>query len=263
VAAPCIGPFILGLLVYIGQTGDPFLGLLYFFVLSIGLGLPLSVLAVFSGAMVRLPRSGEWMLWIRRLMGWALIFMAAFMVGHLLSNLVLKLSLLAAVAAAAGIHLGWLDKTWGFHGILSYLKKAIGVAIVCGAGLYLAVSLKPVGTIEWIPYDQAVISKAGQEGKPVILEFFAEWCAPCRIMERDVFSDREVVKLSRDFVAVRVDLTNVKPFHDELLRSYDIRGIPAAILINSNGIEERDLRIEGYVDKDEFLKRIRRLLEKQ
>jgi len=263
VAAPCIGPFILGLLVYIGQTGDPFLGLLYFFVLSIGLGLPLSVLAVFSGAMVRLPRSGEWMLWIRRLMGWALFFMAAFMVGHLLSNLVFKLSLLAAVAAAAGIHLGWLDKTWGIHGISSYLKKAIGVAIVCGAGLYLAVGLKPVGTIEWIPYDQAVLSKAGDVGKPVILEFYAEWCAPCHMMERDVFTDPEVVRLSKDFVAVRVDLTSVKPFHDELLRSYDIRGIPAAILINRNGIEERDLRIEGYVGKDEFLKRIGRLIEKQ
>jgi thiol:disulfide interchange protein DsbD len=263
VAAPCIGPFILGLLVYIGQTGDPFLGLLYFFFLSIGLGLPLSVLAVFSGAMARLPRSGEWMLWIRRLMGWVLFFMAAFMVGHLLSNLVLKLSLLAAVAAAAGIHLGWLDKTWGIHGVSSYVKKAIGVAIVCGAGLYLAVSLKPAGTIEWIPYDQAVLSKAGEVGKPVILEFYAEWCAPCHMMERDVFTDPEVVRLSKDFVAVRVDLTSVKPFHDELLRKYGIRGIPAAILINSNGIEERDLRIEGYVGKDEFLKRIGRLLQKQ
>jgi thiol:disulfide interchange protein len=60
-----------------------------------------------------------------------------------------------------------------------------------------------------------------------------------------------------------VDLTNVRPFHDELLRNYDIRGIPAAILIDRNGIEERDLRIEGYVDKDEFLERLRRFLEKQ
>jgi len=222
------------------------------------------VLAVFSGSMARLPKSGEWMIWIRKLMGWVLFFMAAFMVGHLLPNPVLKSVLLAAVAAAAGIHLGWLDKTWGIHGISSYLKKVIGVAIVCGAGLYLAVSLKPVGTIEWIPYDQAVLSKAGEVGKPVILEFYAEWCAPCHAMERDVFADPEVVRLARDFVAVRVDLTNVQAFHDELLRRYQIRGIPAAILINRNGIEEQGLRIEGYVvGKDEFLERLRRLLEKQ
>jgi len=261
VAAPCIGPFILGLLIYIGQVGDPLLGFLYFFVLSIGLGLPLAVLAIFSGAMVRLPKSGEWMLWIRRLMGWILFFMAAFMVGPMLPNPALKIGLMAAIATAAGIHLGWLDRTWGVHGISFYLKKAIGIAIACGAVFYLVVSLKPVGTIVWIPYDQAVISNAEEKGKPVILEFYAEWCAPCRIMERDVFTDPEVIKLSRDFVAVRVDLTNVKPFHDKLLRKHQIRGIPAAILINSDGVEQRDLRIEGYVGKDEFLQRLRRLLE--
>lgn len=263
VAAPCIGPFILGLLVYIGQLGDPLLGLLYFFVLSIGLGLPLAVLAIFSGAMVRLPKSGDWMLWIRRLMGWVLFFMAAFMIGPVLSNPALKSGLLAAVATAAGIHLGWLDRTWGRHGAFFYLKKAIGVALMCGAVLYLTVSLKPVGKIEWIPYDQAVISKAGEEEKPVILEFYAEWCAPCRVMKRDVFTDPEVIKLSRNVIAVRVDLTNVKAFHDELLRRYQIRGIPAVVLINREGVEERSLRIEGLVGKDDFLKRLRWLIEKQ
>mgnify|MGYP005657442117 CR=1 FL=1 len=236
---------------------------LYFFVLSIGLGLPLAVLAIFSGAMVRLPKSGEWMLWIRKLMGWVLFFMAAFMIGPVLSNPTLKAGLLTAVAIAAGIHLGWLDRSWGRHGIPFYLKKAIGLGILCGALLYLAVSLKPVGKIEWVAYDQAVLSKASEEGKPVILEFFAEWCAPCRIMERDVFTDPEAVKLSKNFIAVRVDLTNVKPFHDELLRRYQIRGIPSAILFNRDGVEQRDLRIEGYVDKDEFLQRLRRLLENQ
>lgn len=263
VAAPCIGPFVLGLMVYIGQLSDPLLGLLYFFVLSIGLGLPLAVLAIFSGAAARLPKSGDWMLWIRRFMGWVLFFMAAFMLGPVISNPTLSSGLLAAVAAAAGIHLGWLDRTWGRHGISFYLKKAVGVAIVCGAVLYLTVSLKPVGKIDWVPYDQEVISRAGEEGKPVILEFYANWCRPCRAMERDVFADPEVIRLSRDFVAVRVDLTNVKPFHDELLKRYQIRGIPSAILINSDGVEERDLRIEGYVGKDEFLQRLRRLLENQ
>jgi thiol:disulfide interchange protein DsbD len=263
VAAPCIGPFLLGLLLYIGQMGDPFLGSLYFFILSIGLGLPLAALAVFSGAMVRLPKSGDWMLWIRRLMGWVLFFMAAFMVRPILSNPTMKTCLLAAVAAAAGIHLGWLDKTWGRHGVSFYFKKAIGAAFVCGALLYLVIGLKPPVTIDWISYDPAVISEAGAEGKPVILEFYAAWCGPCRAMERDVFTDPEVVELSREFVAVRVDLTNTEAFHDELLRKYQIRGIPAAILINRNGHEEEDLRIEGYVDKDALIKRLRQVLKRQ
>jgi thiol:disulfide interchange protein DsbD len=196
-------------------------------------------------------------------MGWVLFFMAAFMIGPVLSNPVLKSGLLAAVLAAAGIHLGLIDRTWGKQGVSRYLKKATGVALMCGAALYLTASLRPVGKIEWIPYDQAALSTAAEQGKPVILEFYAEWCGPCRAMERDVLADPEVVKLSRELMNVRVDLTNVKAFHDELLRRYQIRGIPAAILINRAGVEERDLRIAGYVSKDDFLKRLRLLLEKQ
>ncbi|MBW1806314.1 MAG: sulfite exporter TauE/SafE family protein, partial [Deltaproteobacteria bacterium] len=86
VAAPCLGPFILGLLTYVGQQGDPFLGFLYFFVLSIGLGLPLAFLAVFSGAMDRLPLSGSWMVWIRRFMGWVLVGMAGYMISPLIDH---------------------------------------------------------------------------------------------------------------------------------------------------------------------------------
>ena len=111
VAAPCLGPFILGLLLWVGQMGDPLLGFLFFFVLSIGLGLPLAVLAIFSGAIARLPKSGDWMLWVRRLMGWILIGMAVYMVSPVVSHLIARHWLLLGVSAAAGIHLGWLDKT--------------------------------------------------------------------------------------------------------------------------------------------------------
>jgi thiol:disulfide interchange protein DsbD len=262
VAAPCIGPFILGLLVYVGQRGSPLLGFLYFFVLSIGLGLPLSVLAVFSGSIARLPKSGDWMLWIRKLMGWVLLGMAAFMVGPVISSDLLQSSILAGVVVAAGIHLCWLDKTWGRIGISSYLKKAIGVAIMCSGIIYLATSAEPLGEIEWVPYTHHIMAKATQEKKPVILEFSAEWCKPCLIMEKNVFADPEVIELSRNFVNVRVDMTTTKAFHDELLRKYGIRGIPAAIFINRDGVQEKLLRIEGYAGKQEFIKRMKDLLNR-
>ena len=72
VAAPCIGPFVLGLLTWVASMGSPWLGFIVFFTLSIGLGLPLFILALFSGQLQRLPRSGGWMLWVRKLMGWVL-----------------------------------------------------------------------------------------------------------------------------------------------------------------------------------------------
>lgn len=262
VAAPCLGPFILGLLVYVGQMGDPFLGFLYFFVLSIGLGLPLSVLAVFSGAIARLPKSGDWMLWIRKFMGWVLLGMGAFMISPLVSNLFGRQWLLAGVSVAAGIHLGWLDKTGAKLRIFPYLKKVMGVALVCCGIVYLVLTSQHVGKIEWIPYDQSIIEKAAEEKKPMIIDFYAEWCGPCVAMEKQVFTDPEVIKLSRNFITMRLDLTRVKPFHDEIMRKYQIRGIPTAVFINSQGVEERRLRAVGLVDKSEFLNRLTWLLNK-
>jgi len=84
VAAPCIGPFVLGLLTWVASMGSPWLGFLIFFTLSLGLGLPLFLLAIFSGKIKKLPRSGEWMLWVRKLMAWVLVGMAAHFIRPLL-----------------------------------------------------------------------------------------------------------------------------------------------------------------------------------
>jgi thiol:disulfide interchange protein DsbD len=259
VAAPCLGPFILGLLLWVGRMGDPLLGFLFFFVLSIGLGLPLSVLAIFSGAIARLPRSGDWMLWVRRLMGWILIGMAAYMVSPVVSHLIGRHWLLLGVSVAACIHLGWLDRTGSNLRIFPYLKKAVGVAMVCGGIIYLLVAMQQPSGIRWIPYDQSAISRAAKEGKPVMIDFYAEWCAPCVVMEKEVFTDPEVIRLSRDVIAVRVDLTRKKPFHEGLLEKYRVRGIPTVVFLNGEGVEEEGLRIKYLVTKSEVLDRLRQL----
>ncbi len=110
VAAPCIGPFVLGLLTWVAALGDPLVGFVVFFTLSLGLGTPLFVLALFSGRLTQLPKSGEWMNWVRRLMGWVLVAMAAYFLKPILP-VVMQKYLLPAIAIAAGCHLGWLDKT--------------------------------------------------------------------------------------------------------------------------------------------------------
>jgi thiol:disulfide interchange protein DsbD len=107
VAAPCIGPFVLGLLTWVAGTGSPWLGFIVFFTLSLGLGLPLFFLAIFSGNLGRLPRSGEWMLWVRKLMGWVLVAMAVYFIRPILPKMA-GVVLPAMVALSTGLYLGWI-----------------------------------------------------------------------------------------------------------------------------------------------------------
>ena len=201
------------------------------------------------------------MIWIRKLMGWVLMAMAAFMLSFAISHSLLRPALLAGVGLAAGIHLGWLDKTARGHKAFTYAKRVVGIVVACGGIVYLLVSIRPTGQIEWIPYDQSVIAQAAEEKRPVILEFYADWCAPCRIMEREVFTDSEVIKLSRNFVTVRADLTKAQPYHDQLMDRYQIRGIPLVVFINSDGKEVEQLRIVGLVDKTQFANRLKEFLK--
>jgi thiol:disulfide interchange protein DsbD len=260
VAAPCLGPFILGLLTYVAQLGSPFTGFLCFFVLSLGLGLPLAVLAFFSGAVDRLPLSGDWMMWIRKLMGWVLVAMAFYMIRPLIPLHWGKPALMALVLLAASLHLCWVDRTGaGFRRFL-FFKRALGLFLFAGAVAYFGLATYSREGVSWIPYQESRMKRAFQEKKPVILDFYAEWCVPCRIMDSKVFTDPEVVELSRQVVMMRVDLTKRRTDQEDLLKKWDIRGVPTILFFNRHGTEMRELKMESYLDKKEFLARLRKVL---
>jgi thioredoxin:protein disulfide reductase len=130
VAAPCIGPFVLGLLTWVASMGSPWLGFIIFFTLSLGLGFPLFILALFSGQINKLPRSGGWMIWVRKLMGWVLCGMAAYFIRPVLPG-VWGGMLMAAVAVFAGLHLGWLDQSTEGSRSRAFLRIKTLVGVAC------------------------------------------------------------------------------------------------------------------------------------
>jgi thiol:disulfide interchange protein DsbD len=257
VAAPCIGPFVLGLLTWVASLGSAWLGFLVFFTLSLGLGLPLFVLAMFSGSLERLPRSGEWLLWVRKLLGWVLLGMAAYFIRPLLPP-VGEVILLALIALAAGVHLGWLDKTAASFRAFGWLKTVAAVAGPVMAALLLGSWAFASPGVAWQPYSEGLVREARKAQKPVIIDFSAAWCTPCRELEEVTFHHPEVVKLTaRDFVMLKVDLTHKEnPLYQRLLGQYGIKGVPTVVFLDRQGKERADLRLVDFLPPEAMLSRM-------
>jgi thiol:disulfide interchange protein DsbD len=257
VAAPCIGPFILGLLTWVASMGSPWLGFVVFFTLSLGLGLPLFFLAVFSGQLQKLPRSGGWMLWVRKVMGWVLVGMAVYFLRPILTESGAIL-LMSAVVLAAGVHLGWLDKNTASFRLFSWLKAGAGVAcFVLATFLVTSWAMRGPG-ISWKPYSEETLREAQYQNKPVIIDFYATWCTPCRELEEVTFHDGEVVKQAeKDFIMIKVDVTRGgNPFHERLLQEYGVKGVPTIVFIDPGGKEKQKLRLVDYLPPDIFIERM-------
>jgi len=264
VAAPCIGPFVLGLLTWVASLGNPWLGFLIFFTLSIGLGLPLFFLAMFSGRLDKLPRSGEWMIWIRKLMGWILVGMAAYFLRPLLPQ-TSGILVLAGVALTAGLHLCWIDRSQASFRTFDWMKTGIG-AIGLVVATFMIGSLVMQGPgVQWQTYSDQLISEAVEKQKPVIIDFSATWCAPCRELDEVTFHDREVVKQAeQDFFMVKVDLTRKGDNDsDRLLQKYDVKGVPTVVFLDKRGEEHRELRLVDFLPADQFLVRMAEIRKTQ
>lgn len=257
VAAPCIGPFVLGLLTWVASMGSPWLGFVIFFTLSLGLGLPLFLLAMFSGQLEKLPRSGGWMIWVRKLMGWVLIGMAVHFLRPVLPGQWGTISL-AVVALAAGLHLGWIDDSRAGFRAFPWLKGGAGVACLVLATFFVTSWAMQGPGVAWQPYSEEILKEAQDADKPVIIDFYATWCTPCRELEEVTFHDASVVKQAEsDFVMVKVDVTKGgNSVHERLLEQYQVKGVPTIVFLDGGGEERRDLRLVDFLPPDQFLGRM-------
>jgi thiol:disulfide interchange protein DsbD len=254
-AAPCVGPPVVALLAVVGAKGDPWFGFLSFFTLSMGLGLPYLVLGTFSGLMRRLPRSGEWMIWVERLFGVIL-----FSVGLFYALLALAPGLAAWVAPVAllvgGIYLGFIERSTSRWPGFPWLKRIAGTAAVVLAVILTRGLSRAGATFE--AYSPPAVQSALASGNPVLLDFSADWCIPCRELEHITFKDPRVLGESRRFRMFRVDLTRFDSAEAESLRTqWKIHGVPTIVFLTRDGREIPGARVEGFLEPETFLQRMK------
>lgn len=261
VAAPCIGPFVVGLLTYVGQRGDPYFGFISFLTLAMGMGLPYLFLGTFAGSIQKLPRSGSWMIWVKKVLGYVLIGAALFFVKSLIPGTAL-LVLIMLLLAAAAVHLGWLDKSGRGTKTFRRVQLASGIILLLVTASMPALwsRLKP----EWQEYSADLIAQLKSEGKPAIVDFYADWCFPCGELDKFTFSNKEVWDTSKEFVMIKIDGTiSLTAEEMKLAESLQISGFPTVAFFDQDGRELRDLRLVTFEKAGPFLKRMTTALESQ
>jgi thiol:disulfide interchange protein DsbD len=248
VAAPCIGPFVLGLVTYVATKQDALFGFIMFFVLAIGLGTPYLFLAIFSGKIRNLPRAGEWMQGVEHIFGLVLVGMAIYFLLPLFPKEISGF-LLPVYMILAGIYILFFEKKASNVKIFKIFRTAFSVIIIAVA-VYTLIPSETMG-VKWEPYSEAAVANLNSRG--VIIDFYADWCIPCKELDAFTFSDPEVIKISNEFDTYKADLTkSLAPEVASLREKYNIIGVPTVLILNSVGEESE--RITGFVTAEEFIK---------
>lgn len=273
IVGPCVAAPLAGALMYIGQTGDAFLGGFALFSLALGMGLPL-ILVGFLGASI-LPRTGMWMIYIKKTFGVILLGLALWILNPILETKILMF-LWASLLIITSVYLKTFDSLQTDANSIQRFLKGIGILLfLIGLVLFIGSFSNAkdfFNPLENIIYENNKNNKTIEndklnfqtiknneeldfilknENQNILLDFSAEWCVVCKEMERYTFKNENVLNKMKTFKLLKVDLTNNQEEEKKILKRFNLFG-PPAILFFKNGLEKN--RVVGFKNSEDFLK---------
>jgi len=257
VAAPCVGPVVIGLLVFVGSQQSLTLGFALFFALGLGLGLPYLGLAAVAGSIQSLPRSGDWLVWVERLFGFVLLGMALFFLQPLLPAPIRSWAM-PTLMVGAGLYLGFFDSSGAALPRFRSFQRLVGVAAVALA-VWIAWPQSAESKVPWRPLELEAIAESARQGQPVVVDFVADWCLPCHEMEATTWADTDVLAESARFAMFKADITREDEHSATLTEHFNVLGVPTVIYLDAQGQEVK--RLVGYVGPAQMLEVMRAIGE--
>lgn len=275
IVGPCVTAPLVGALVYIAQTGDAVIGGVALFSLSMGMGVPLLLVGTSAGRLM--PRSGPWMDKTKALFGVILLAMAIWMLSRFLPAGI-TLALAAVLAVLSGIYFGATDSLGPHSSGLQRIGKGVGLLVTLyGAALMIGalsggqsfltplkgLAAGPAGAsaasdelefqrVANLDELQAMVARASDAGRPVMLDFYADWCVSCKEMEAFTFTDPAVQAALQNAVILQADVTENDAQDQQLLTHFGLFGPPAIILYDARGVELRPARVVGFMPAERF-----------
>jgi thiol:disulfide interchange protein DsbD len=283
IVGPCVTAPLAGALIYIAKTGDAFIGGAALFSLGLGMGVPLLLIGTSAGKFV--PKAGVWMNATKQIFGILMLVMAVYMISRILPTAV-SMGLYGILAIMSGIYLGATDSvnrdSTGWHRFgkgAGIVVSVYGLALLLGAlanGNSYTAPLKSVmstlntsdngvpvhgfvfQSVKGIDGLQQAVKQASAEGRPVMLDFYADWCISCKEMDAFTFSDVQVKTLLKDVLVLQADVTENDMLDQALLKAFALFGPPGIIFYDSNGNEIPAARLVGFMSAANFKKHLTR-----
>ncbi len=277
IVGPCVAAPLAGALLYIGQTGDALLGGVALFCLALGMGVPLLAVGLSAGTL--LPKSGPWMDAVTKAFGVILLATAVWIISSLIPVAV-QMAAWALLLIVPAIYMhavdplpqharGW-QRFWKGIGVVMLIS---GAAMLIGALSGATDPLQPLSTlrlgsaagdtkhlsVERVRSLAELDARLKDSGKPVMLDFYADWCVSCKEMERFTFSDPRVQQKLSDWVVLRADVTANSDEDSALLARFKLFGPPGIIFFDRQGKEIEGLRVIGFQNAEAFLETLARL----